>query len=343
MARPARKHPVAELTQLVAEVTYRCPSRCLFCYNAWHGEYSQEPELSVEQYRSLAEKLPPARYIVISGGEPLVREDVFEIMDALAPVSRMFTFLTSGQIMTPALAGKLARPDVRVQLPIHGLQKTHDRLTGVKGGFKKALEAIGMLAEAGALYSNAFVVNAQNIGEFERMLETSVALGTDSLFAIRFLPGGRGLQNTELMLSVAQTERMLEILDDVAGRYGLPGMLGVPNVPCVIDEKRFKHIQFHGCTAGVDWFTMDPSGRLRVCNHSPTVVGDLRKQTFAQIWKNPLLECLRNNELLPPRCRTCEKRTVCRGGCRAVAETMFGDWSGPDPLMLEPKNATTVK
>ncbi|MBN1390076.1 MAG: SPASM domain-containing protein, partial [Candidatus Thermoplasmatota archaeon] len=89
---------------------------------------------------------------------------------------------------------------------------------------------------------------------------------------------------------------------------------------------------FSGCTAGVDWLALDPTGRVRVCNHSPTIIGDLREQTFDEVWGHPLLRAFRKHEVVPDECRECEKVDTCLGGCRAAAQTLHGDWKAHDPL-----------
>jgi radical SAM protein with 4Fe4S-binding SPASM domain len=135
------------------------------------------------------------------------------------------------------------------------------------------------------------------------------------------------------MHSRADYERMLALLDRTAKSYGIKGALGIPNLECLFDTSRYKHLYKGTCTGGVDWLVLDPSGRVRYCNHSPTVLGDLRQQDLAAIWEHPLLVRLRNRELMPDECRSCDLARTCVGGCRAAAELCTGDLCGPDPFM----------
>jgi radical SAM protein with 4Fe4S-binding SPASM domain len=73
---------------------------------------------------------------------------------------------------------------------------------------------------------------------------------------------------------------------------------------------------------------------MRICNHSPTILGNLTEQSFEEIWQHPLLQKFRNNQIIPKECQSCKQKFECRGGCRAVAETYYGDILAPDPLMF---------
>ncbi len=134
------------------------------------------------------------------------------------------------------------------------------------------------------------------------------------------------------MLNAKEYERFLSEFDRILSRYRIFGNMGVPNIPCKFPEDRFKALYMTGCTAGVNWLTLDPTGRARVCNHSPTILGDLRKQSFDEIWEHPILRDFREGRMIPDECKGCDKIDDCRGGCRAVAETLYGNWKAPDPL-----------
>lgn len=325
---------LTEFQQIVYEMTYRCQSNCQFCYNCWKQNYHELPELTLDQYHEILQKLPKSKQFALSGGEPLLRKDLREFILESKQLTKHILVITSGMLIDDKIAGMLKDLDVRVQVSLHGLEQMHNLLTRTENAYKRALKGIAWLKRNNVKYGITTVVNKLNINEIKRVFELGVAIGADQLQVIRFMPGGEGIKNLELMLNAIEYKKMMQDLDDVCKKYGIIGVLGAPNTPCSIPDDKYTHVSKGSCGAGIDWFAIDPSGRMRICNHSPTILGDLTKQSFAEIWTHPLLEKFRNNQVIPKECDGCKKRLECRGGCRAVAETYYGDIMAPDPLML---------
>ena len=325
---------IEELEQVVWESTYRCGSNCVFCYNCWKADYKTDQELTVTELLFVLNKLPPMKRFVISGGEPLLRDDIEEIVITGKRFTDEVILLTSGVLIDRDLAQMLKRYDVFVQVPIHGLEGTHNYLTGDSEGFKKMVKGIAWLKKEGVRFGVATVVNKKNVTEFMDILELAVALGASGLQIIRFIPGGEGMAHGDLMLIKSEYLGVIKTLDRICGRYKVFGALGISNLPCVVPNDAFQNINMGTCGAGIDWFAIDPSGRARMCNHSPTILGDLRFQEFNEIWNHPLMTDLRAGRLIAEECEECKDLDVCLGGCRAAAETYYGSFHAPDPLML---------
>jgi radical SAM protein with 4Fe4S-binding SPASM domain len=237
--------------------------------------------------------------------------------------------------LAPAIAKGIADRDIWTQLPVHGLNAAHDRACGREGAFRALVGAFATLKEHGARYSTSTVASRENLGELRDILEFSVAMGSRYLLMIRFLPGGAGLKRTDLLLDPRETQRAYDILDEVCGYYGIRGGVGVPNLPCMIDEKRYRHIDMSSCGAGKRWFVVGPSGELRLCNHSPTVYGNILRRPLEEILAHPALRDFAADRVFPEACAGCSRVAACRGGCRAAAETFSGDLRGPDPMYRE--------
>ena len=320
--------------QMIFEITYRCNIKCNFCYNCWKAvDYPMDPELTPEQYDILLSRLPKAKMYSISGGEPLVREDFEEVAEVIHSHCPYLSLITNGMLIDDHLASRLAAWDIRVQLPVHGIGPKHDTITGVPGNFSRLVDVFATLKDNMVPVATATVVSRENIDDLEDVIEFSIAMGSRAILLIRFLPGGAGQDRWDMVPTKEDLERAYGILDRVTGYYGVPAAIGVPNLPCIVDEARYKNIKFNFCGAGRDWFVVDPSGRFRICNHSPVVYGDLMEQTVDEIMGHPLLKAFTRNEVYPPECEGCEDLDGCRGGCRAVAETMYGNAYGPDPMM----------
>ncbi|MBN1390505.1 MAG: radical SAM protein, partial [Candidatus Thermoplasmatota archaeon] len=229
-----------ELSMIVLESTYLCNSSCIFCYNCWKKDYDTGPELSIDEWRPVIQKLPPVKRITISGGEPLMRKDLPDLIDLLKERTRYVSVLTNGTLLDDRWARTFKDKEVFVQVPLHGLERTHDSLVGMKGGFRKAVKGMAYLNRNHVDFAVSVVGNKKNIGEIRKIFELAVALGASELLAIRFIPGGEGLENTDLMMDAKEYETFLSEFDRVLHRYRLFGALGIPNIPCKFPEKGYK-------------------------------------------------------------------------------------------------------
>jgi radical SAM protein with 4Fe4S-binding SPASM domain len=323
-----------ELIQVVWEATYKCPSKCLFCYNCWKHDYDNSPEMDLDSFKTILSKLPNFKRFVFSGGEPLLRTDLEELIIDAEKYTDNITVLTSGILITDEVAQMFKKHNIFVQIPFHGLEKTHNKLTGLKNGYKKAIIGVAFLKKYDVRFAITSVANRKNVHELKEVFELGVALGAKELQVIRFMPGGAGMKNVDLMLNGSEYIMMLDALNEVCSKYRIFGASGAPNIYCKYPDENYKNIKLGNCSAGIDWIVIDPSGRIRICNHSPTILGNLLNQNFNEIWQHPILKKFRTNKLIPKECNECDKKFECRGGCRAVAETYYGDLSAPDPLML---------
>jgi len=323
------------LDQVVFETTYNCDLNCIFCYNVWKSDsYQKGSELTLNQYKTIINRIPKANIYVLSGGEPLLRRDIFEIADIMREKCKIITLLTSGIHLDESIVKRIAEREIRTQLPVHGLKEKQDAIFGQKDVFTRLVKAFTYLHEYSVIYTTSTVVSKKNIDQLAEILEFCVAMGSSYLLLIRFLPGGAGLRNQDLLLNRDEILRAYQILNKICGYYGIKGGVGIPNLPCIIDERQFKHINFSSCGAGKSWFTLGPSGDFRICNHSPTVYGNLLEQTLEDILINKVLLNFKHNKIFPEECAGCKLVASCRGGCRAVAETMYGDLYKPDPMFI---------
>jgi len=321
--------------QVVFELTSACNLKCHFCYNVWKAKgYKKRKELTLGEYKKIIQKLPPARIYGLSGGEPLLRKDILEIIDMMKSAGKCdsIALITSGVHLTPQLAKKLSERNVKVQLSIHGVGKKHDEITGRKGCFKSLIKAFIYLRENDIAYSTSTVIDKSNLKDLKETLEFSAAIGSRYLLLNRFLPGGRGMKEKELMLNRKEVKSAYMVLNQVCGYYGVRGGVGVPNLPCIIKEKQFKHLDFSACGAGKSWFVIGPSGDVRICNHSPAIYGNLLKEKLEDILENSTFQQFKADKIFPKECKQCPVVKNCRGGCRAGAETLYGSLYAPDPL-----------
>ena len=156
--------------------------------------------------------------------------------------------------------------------------------------------------------------------------------GADYVLLNRFLPGGRGLLNQELLLTIEETNMMLDIAEEVLSKANRYGHVGTELPLCAIkNPERYVHLQVSTrCAAAKGFFVVDPSGYIKVCNHSPK-----RLCHFTEIEllpNNPYWTSFQQRFYLPTMCKNCDKVSACDGGCREAAHVYFGSILDPDPL-----------
>ena len=157
--------------------------------------------------------------------------------------------------------------------------------------------------------------------------------GADSLLLNRFLPGGRGLESADaLALHPDEIVRMLKTAESVLRLANRRGGVGTEIPLCIAAGLDLGSLQISSqCAAGFDFFVIGPSGRARVCNHSPVQLAhfpELESLKQDPYWRRYALK-----ELLPTACRGCELQSKCDGGCHEAAGIVSGSLWAPDPAV----------
>jgi len=132
---------------------------------------------------------------------------------------------------------------------------------------------------------------------------------------------------------VEHLRKALHVADRFAAAHGLPIFSAVPIPPCVLDTRAFTHIGFGSCAVGTldAYYTLDPIGNLRPCNHSPTVLGNVLEEDVADLLHSAKMRAFAS--ALPAACQSCPWTETCRGGCRAAAESAYGTPTQMDPIV----------
>lgn len=289
------------------ELTYRCNSRCIHCYNDSSVErFKAAEEMTHEQWLDVARQLNELGVfqVVISGGEPLLLKDrLFEIMDVLSESGVVFVFITNGSLVTPKVVRRLATSGYRwswLQVSIDGdTPEIHDHLRGHPGSWEKATRAVRLFAEAGLPITVAHTVTRANLDRFQEMGDLAVSLGARGMITGPCLPSGRAAANEEaqaLLLTAAERAR----LDDEVVRA----------------RKRLCTTQTHG---GKFWFRtgkclsvslrlraiepsnlllVRPDGEVKVDCVLPFAIGNVRNADLRTIWREAGATIWRHPEVL---------------------------------------------
>jgi MoaA/NifB/PqqE/SkfB family radical SAM enzyme len=265
------------------ELETRCNLQCKFCYNYWKdGVTAPPPRLPAHEFIEGLSRLfdrVSCERLAISGGEPLLRDDLFEILPAIRDRGIPMVLASNSLLLNDAVIRRLMDAGiVTFQLPLHAsLPELHNWLSGMEC-WRQTISAILALREAGAFVVPVFVATQRNLHQLTPVLELASLLGLDDLIFNRFVPGGLGLRHREL-LGVPKDEELVQELRKAERRareLGLQIRQGVP-VPLPEELETSPALRQGGCPVGEGQpkWTVDCAGRIRPCNNSGQSIGSI--------------------------------------------------------------------
>ncbi len=338
-----RESGEAYLPHVVAwNLTRRCNLLCTHCYISAGPFESAEGELSHAECRRVVDELValnPAPLLILSGGEPLVREDLPELAAYARARGATVVVGTNGTTLSEARVATLKAAGVSgVAVSVDSLEhERHDLFRGGRHALERTVEALARLREARLDFVVQTTATPGNSAEVPALLDWAAEQGAVCFNLYFLVPTGRGSGLPDL--APERIESLLGVLVEAERRYRGTMMVrakcaphfmrrvheATPDSPVLGYRTR--------CPCGIDYCRITPDGKLTPCPYMPSVAGDLRRQSFAEIWQgSELLGALRRREL-GGRCGRCEYRLVC-GGCRARALATSGDVLAEDPYCL---------
>jgi len=333
------------LQTLIFEITQRCNHACPYCYNVWHGgseglqgDYPQG-ELDTEHTLALLNKAldeTRCQHVTLTGGEPLLRPDLAQILDLLADRDVQVTLISNGRLLTEdRVVDLLERGVTLFELPLLSHRRqVHDRLSGSPGAFDAVLAAMASIRYHRGQFVAVFVGTRLNQPDLHDTIKMAFAFGASSLMLNRMNVGGRGCAHVdELLPSVDEVRQMLDVASAAREEFNLPISCSIAIQPCLIDIAAYPNLQFGFCGAGTEraYYTLDPLGNLRPCNHTPTILGSLFEESFADLAASERMSSF--VAAVPDFCLPCKLRDKCQGGCKAAAEACYGSLSAAEPFL----------
>jgi Predicted Fe-S oxidoreductases len=331
--------------EVFLNITWNCNLRCSFCYLK-APRTVRRPLLNLNEIKSLIDELVEMKVslLTLTGGEPFL--NAFMTLETLKYARKKglaVTITTNGLLIDENIAKTLAEYNVSVQISLEGSKaEVHDSLTGLKGSFEKAIKVIKMLRKMGVDVTVSTVLQRDNVDDISDMIPLLKELDVYTWNILELKPIGRGC-----IASTLPTNIRLKILDELEKRAKDEH----PKLR-ILAERPFFFIYYKinlsneweklftrcGVRAG-RYSEISPDGYVYPCDllmssDDNLIAGDLRKQTFRDIWHNsPLLKWFRSPESKDFRgiCRSCIYFDVCGGKCRALALTIFRDILAPDP------------
>lgn len=354
-SRPGETTPASSTGRrpvVVWSVTRACNLACRHCY----ASAKRKPvsgELDGVEARALLDDLAgygvPA--VLLSGGEPLVRADLPELIAFGAERGLRFTLSTNGTLIDPDMAGMLARAGVvYAGVSLDGPKQLHDRLRCQPGAWCGSVAGLHNLADAGVRRGVRFTLTPQTVNGLEAVLELVASEGIERFCMYHLVPSGRGGSLTDI--TPAQRRRALERVFAFAEQHPQVEVLTVDNPsdgPALVrwlerrDRERAQHcrqmLRWNAGARGgpgVGIANVDERGDVHPDQFSRhRTVGNVRRRPFSSIWSDTTdsyLKLLRSPDRpLADRCMRCRYVALCGGGMRARAELASGDPWAFDP------------
>jgi radical SAM protein with 4Fe4S-binding SPASM domain len=268
--------------------------------------------------------------LVFSGGEPLMRRDIFDLLTRAKCAGLRTALATNGKLLCKDDVARLKASGVgRVSISLDSSDEiSHDNARGAKGSFKASIAGASMLKDAAVPFQINFTVTGKNADEIQPIAKFAATLGATAVHYFVLVPVGCGRELTDgEALGAEDVERALIAIRDVAG--AMPYIEVRPT--CAPQYKRIApDFKGGGCMAGTGAFFISAEGDIYPCGYLPVKAGSLREGSVGSIWRgSEVFRVLRRNEL-GGGCAECESKDACRG-CRARAYSATGDMMSGDP------------
>jgi len=336
--------------------TRTCNLKCVHCYmDADARKY--QGELTTEEAKRFIDDLAEFRVPVLlfSGGEPLIRQDFFELAEYARDKGIRVTLSTNGTLITPEVAKRLKDIGVSyVGISLDGLRDVNDKFRGKEGAFQAAMEGIQNCVAVGQRVGLRFTINRHNFEELDEIFDFIEEENIDRVCFYHLVYSGRGNQMIDQDVTPEESRQAMDIIirrtRDFEERGLKKEILTVDNHCDGVylylqalkeDPARAERIKGlialnGGNRSGIAFAEVDPYGNVHPDQFTQHITfGNVRERKFGEIWtdlSHPVLAGLKNRKpLLKGRCAACRYLDICNGNFRTRAEAVTGDFWESDP------------
>lgn len=332
------------------EITRSCNLSCVHCRAA--SEFGHYPgELSLDQIKATIDDIVTISnpIIILTGGEPLMRPDIWEIVDYCHEKGAMPVIGTNATLITEEIAAKMAehkipRISVSIDFPT---AEGHDEFRAQPGCFDQTVAGIKMAKAAGVGVQINTTVTTRNAHLIEEIHDLAESLNVDAFHIFMLVPTGRG---SEILAEELPPKEYEEVLTwayhrqktsplhfkptDAPHYYRIIRQLAKAEGRKVTREEYGLDAMTRGCLGGITFCFISHVGDLQPCGYFDMQLGNVKEQPFSQIWtESRVFNDLRDYSLLKGKCGACEYKAVC-GGCRARALEITGDYLEAEPYCI---------
>lgn len=330
------------------EVTRSCNLACAHCRaSSVSGPYAGE--LDTAACRRLLDEIAAFSQpvIILTGGEPLLRPDIWEIAAYGDRKGLRMVMATNGTLVTEEVAKKMLAAGIRrVSVSLDGPDaESHDRFRRVTGAFVGALAGIEAMRRVGMEFQINTTITRDNLNHIKEIHDLALKIGAAAHHIFLLVPTGRAKELAEQEISAEQYEQTLEWFYEQS--LACPIQLKATCAPHYyrifhqrgggLNREATGHplnAMTRGCLGGVSFCFISHTGQVQPCGYLELDCGQIKKTGFHDIWNQaPIFQDLRNLGLYKGKCGGCEFIRVC-GGCRARAYEKTGDYLAEEPYCL---------
>ncbi len=331
-------------------LTQRCNLLCEHCYmDAGEREKGGPDELSTKKALEIVGQIAevnPGAVLILTGGEPLMRADIYDIASKASGLGMMVVLGTNGTMLTAETVKKLKESGVSgIGISIDSLDETlHDSFRGLKGALKKSIAGLEAARDGGLEVQVQTTPTTKNLDEIPKIAEWAHNFGA-KVFNLFFLVcTGRGEEMADI--TPEEYEKVLKWAVEAQSEFS--GMMirpkCAPHFKRILYQTEKNHpllsTYIAACRAGTHYCRITPNGEVTPCPYMPQTSGDLKEVSFKEIWEeSSSLTQFRTPEY-GGKCGLCAYRLLC-GGCRARAYAELGDvmqedqWCVYEPIAME--------
>jgi len=333
------------------ELTKKCNLKCAHC-RAEAEDSAFTGELKLDEIKKIIDNIADnySPILVLTGGEPLYRDDIFDIAKYATDKNLRTALATNGTLIDAGIADKIKESKIaRVSISIDGVDaESHDSFRGVDGAFNGALNGARLLNKHGVEFQFNTTITKRNVDSIEEILSLAIKEKASALHIFMLVPVGCGIELAESdMISAEKYEEALNWFYERSRQVGIEFKATcAPHYYRIIRQRAKSEgrvLSFEtdgmaamtrGCLAGTGVCFISNTGEVQPCGYLPVSTGNVLKTQFVDIWeKSELFLTLRDFKTLKGKCGLCEFKGVC-GGCRARAFYACEDLLEEEPYCL---------
>ncbi len=338
---------------IIWNFTNRCNLSCRHCYS--YADPNSKDFLTTKFILNSIEDLKRAgvRFVIFSGGEPLIRKDIFDIADKMREEGIITYLSTNGLYINEKNVDKIIEKFNYIGISIDGIKEVHDRFRGLEGAYEKSINAIKLIQVHGGNAGIRFTMTKETEGSFYDIFTLAEELNVNKLYLSHLVYSGRGLDNLKMDIAKEKRIEFVNFIIDKALEYQKAGkdmdiVTGNMEMDAIIllekFSKEYPHLKeemekrlkaWGGNSAGKRLGNINSIAEVKPDPFFPFVVGDMNRKSFDKIWLNDSNDILNKLRLTPRKisgkCKDCKVIDICNGGSRSRAYAISGDLWGEDP------------
>ncbi|AQT67739.1 Antilisterial bacteriocin subtilosin biosynthesis protein AlbA [Anaerohalosphaera lusitana] len=343
---------------VVWNITSKCNLRCVHCYND-SGCDIKSNEATTSEAKAVLDDLADfgVPSVLFSGGEPLMRDDLFELIDHARDKGLRTVISTNGTLITPERAAKINELGVSyVGISLDGIGEVNDQFRQVDGAFDRAVAGIRNCQNAGVRVGLRLTLTKRNVQDLDALFDFFEQENIERACFYHLVPSGRGKDISDARLTHEQSRHAVNTIIERTAALSKQGrrtdILTVDNhvdgvylyrklnaYDCERAEKVWQLLTWNGGgmnSSGIGIGCIDFNGKVHANQFwGHYDIGDIHERKFSDIWtdeSDPLLKGLRDRRSnIKGRCRLCKYFDACGGSLRVRADLYFGDTWAPDP------------